>query len=181
MRQAAKLSELWCEVDLCGVGPWILEVELEFDAAVLEGPQEARVQANKLLVDMKGSSIKHELQRSSKILKFTDDKFDLETSFFTSMLGAEGAKILEAAVKKLFEISDRQRPRLAEVAQHLENLIKGKLYKFVPEGSQNEMQMFNNVVQGMILGEQPVLKPNAIQVAICLLIIFNTYLKNKHK
>ena len=48
------MSELWCEVDLCGVGPWILEVELEFDAAVLEGPQEARVQANKLLVDMKG-------------------------------------------------------------------------------------------------------------------------------
>ena len=112
------------------------------------------------------------MQRSSKILKFTDDKFDLETSFFTSMLGAEGAKILEAAVKKLFEISDRQRPRLAEVAQHLENLIKGKLYKFVPESSQNEMQMFNKVVQCMILGEQPVLKPNATQVAMCLLIIF---------
>ena len=90
--QAKKLTQLWCEDQLCGEGPFIPDAAAEFGDGFLEMPQEARVTANKLLLDNTGTSIKAELQRSSKQLKFTDAFFDLETSVFTSLLG-EGEAI----------------------------------------------------------------------------------------
>ena len=165
--QSKKLTPLWCEDQLCGSGPWIREGAKNFEDVLMEGPEEARVRSNKLLLDNKGSSIKVELQKSAKILKFTDDHFDIEASFFGSMLGTEGARILLDKCKAHFSTEGGRRPSLQEVAQHLEVLVASKLYKFAPDSAQNELSIFNKTIQGMLLGEQPVLKANATQVVAC--------------
>lgn len=105
-----KISILWCEDQLCGAGTWVGGGSTYFHETLVEGQDEARVQANKVLLDMKVSSIKAELQKSAKVLKFTDGMFDLETSLFTSMLGDEGAKILLGKTKSFFSMEDGWRP-----------------------------------------------------------------------
>ena len=113
------------------------------------------------MASFKGSEIKGELLKSAAAFRFQDPRFYLETSWFLCVMGEPGAVILLGKVTALFNTEGDKKPKLNEVSQQVEALMKSKLFAFVPEATQSELASFNKAIAGMKLGEIPVLKAKA--------------------